>query len=66
MPTKKPDVDPYAAAESLRAALTEAGIVLPFLGVDIASPDLKLVDLGRVRADVAARLGEALQGGGRE
>ncbi|MFI2634729.1 hypothetical protein ACH5A2_30755 [Streptomyces collinus] len=57
------DVDPYAAVESLREALTEAGIVLPSLSVDPASPQLKLVELGRVRADVAARLAEALQRG---
>ncbi|MBZ3906594.1 hypothetical protein [Streptomyces griseiscabiei] len=66
MPTKKPDVDPYAAAESLRAALTAAGIVLPSLNVDCASPQLGLVELGRVRADVAARLAEVLQRGGQE
>ncbi|WP_327137688.1 hypothetical protein OG585_34565 [Streptomyces sp. NBC_01340] len=66
MPTKKPDVDPYAAAESLRAALTEVGIVFPSLRVHPASPQMKLVELGRVHADVAARLAEALQRGGRE
>ncbi|MEH0423539.1 hypothetical protein [Streptomyces sp. B21-083] len=66
MPTKNPDVDPLAAAESLRAALTEAGIVLPSLRVDSASPRLRLVELGRVRADVAVCLAEALQRGGRE
>ncbi|GFH36934.1 hypothetical protein [Streptomyces pacificus] len=60
------DIDPYAAVESLRAALTEAGIVLPSLRVDPASPELRLVELGRVRSDVAARLAEALQQGGRE
>ncbi|MGW0471103.1 hypothetical protein [Streptomyces coeruleorubidus] len=60
------DVDPYAAVESLREALTEAGIVLPSLSVDPASPQLKLVELARVRADVAARLAEALQRGGCE
>ena len=60
------DLDPQAAVESLRAALTENGIVLPSLGVEIASPDLKLVELGRVRADVAERLARALQQGGRE
>ncbi|MFF9862129.1 hypothetical protein [Streptomyces tendae] len=61
MATKKPEVDPYAAAESLRAALTEVGIVLPSLRVDPASPQLRLVELGRVRADVADRLARALQ-----
>ena len=60
------DVDPYAAVESLRAALTEAGIVFPSLRVDPASPELKLVELGRVRADVADRLADALRQEGRE
>ncbi|WP_033322322.1 hypothetical protein [Streptomyces yerevanensis] len=64
---KKPDVDPYAAAESLRAALWEAGrIVLPSLSVDHVSPDLKLVELGRARADVIMKLAEALRRGGGE
>ncbi|WP_073864910.1 hypothetical protein [Streptomyces sp. CB01249] len=56
-------ISPYAAVESLRRALTDAGIVLPSLGVDNASPALRLVELGRVHADVAARLAEALQRG---
>lgn len=60
------DVDPYAAVEALRAALDDAGIVLPSLRVDPASPALKLVELGRVRADVADRLAQALRRGGRE
>lgn len=60
------DLDPHAAVESLRAALTENGIVFPSLSVEFASPDLKLVELGRVRADVAERLAEALRRGGRE
>ncbi|KIF67738.1 hypothetical protein HY68_02325 [Streptomyces sp. AcH 505] len=57
-------IDPFTAMESLRAALAEVGIVLPSLSVDTASPALRLVELGRVRADVAARLAEALQRGG--
>ncbi|MEV0982501.1 hypothetical protein [Streptomyces sp. NPDC049915] len=57
------DVDPFAAVESLRAALDGAGIVLPSLAVDPAAPSLPLVDLGRVRADVALRLAHALQRG---
>ncbi|MER8027764.1 hypothetical protein ABTZ78_02130 [Streptomyces bauhiniae] len=57
------DSDPFTATESLRAALAEVGIVLPSLGVDVASPAFKLVELGRVRADVAARLADALRGG---
>lgn len=60
------DIDPFTAVESLREALAEAGIVLPSLSVDAASPELRLVELGRVRSDVAARLAEALQRGGRE
>jgi hypothetical protein len=58
-------IDPFAAAESLRAALDEAGIILPSLRVDAASPYLGLVELGRVRADVAMRLAEALRQGAR-
>ncbi|MFE5218398.1 MULTISPECIES: hypothetical protein [unclassified Streptomyces] len=57
------DVDPFAAVETLRAALDQAGIVLPSLAVDPASPALALVDLGRVRAPVAVRLAAALQRG---
>ncbi|MEU9187579.1 hypothetical protein ACKI14_23030 [Streptomyces turgidiscabies] len=60
------DIDPFTAMESLRAALAEVGIVLPSLSVDSASPALRLIELGRVRSDVAARLAEALQRGGRE
>ncbi|MEV5603259.1 hypothetical protein AB0L33_17645 [Streptomyces sp. NPDC052299] len=60
------DIDALAAMESLRGALADAGLVLPSLGVDSVSPALRLVELGRVRADVAARLAEALQRGGRQ
>ncbi|MFI5684684.1 hypothetical protein [Streptomyces sp. NPDC051636] len=60
------DVDPYVATECLRAALSRAGIVLPSLAVDAGSPALGLVELGRVRADVAMRLAEALRKGGDE
>ncbi|RZE95839.1 hypothetical protein [Streptomyces sp. SCA2-2] len=56
---------PSAAVNSLRSALTDAGLVLPSLAVDTASPHLGLVELGRVRADVAAQLAEALRNGGR-
>ncbi|CAL9545046.1 hypothetical protein [Streptomyces sp. NPDC090994] len=56
-------IDPFAAVESLRAALDEVGIVLPSLAVDPASPALRLIDLGRVRADVALRLADSLGGG---
>lgn len=58
------DIDPFTAMESLRAALAGVGIVLPSLSVDTASPALRLIELGRVRADVAARLAQALQQGG--
>jgi hypothetical protein len=54
------DADPHAAVEALKAALDKAGIVLPSLRPDDASPDLALVELGRVRADVAMRLADAL------
>lgn len=58
------EADPYAVKEHLRAALDERGIALPSLGVDAAWPDLALVELGRVRADVAMRPAEALPQGG--
>jgi hypothetical protein len=51
------------AVEVLRGALTAAGIVLPSLGADTASPDLNLIALGRVRADVALRLADVLRRG---
>jgi hypothetical protein len=57
------EVDPFTAVESLRAALDGVGIVLPSLAVDPASPTLHLIELGRVRADVAMRLARALQQG---
>ncbi|MEU0087456.1 hypothetical protein [Streptomyces sp. NPDC006274] len=67
MATKKQqDIDPFAAVESVREALSGVGIVLHSLAVDAASPQLRLVELGRVRPDVAAHLAEALQRGGRE
>ena len=67
MATKKMprDVDPHTAMESLRSALDEAGIVFPSLSVDYVSPDLRLVELGRVRADVAERLAQSLRREGR-
>ncbi|WP_079054018.1 hypothetical protein [Streptomyces graminilatus] len=63
--TTKQDIDPYAAVETLRAALGEAGIVLPSLRVDNASPDLKLIELGRIRSDIAERLAGVLRRGSR-
>ncbi|NUV60624.1 hypothetical protein [Streptomyces sp. CAI-85] len=60
-PAPDADIDPHAAVESLRAALDQAGIVLPSLSADPASPSLRLVELGRVRADVALRLAHALE-----
>lgn len=54
-------VDPHAAAETLRAALSDVGLVLPSLRVDPASPTLRLIELGRVRSDVAARVAEAIR-----
>ncbi|QES45289.1 hypothetical protein DEJ49_33670 [Streptomyces venezuelae] len=58
------EADPYMATETLRAALGEAGIIFPSLGVDFGSPYLGLVQLGCVRADVAIRLAEHLRRGG--
>jgi hypothetical protein len=55
--------DAVAAVEVLREALTAAGIVLPSLGADTASPRLNPVTLGRVRADVALQLAGAIRPG---
>lgn len=60
------DTDPFTPMEALRSALTEVDIVLPSLAVDAASPALNLVELGRVRSDVAVRPAAALRKGGRE
>ncbi|WP_125511166.1 hypothetical protein [Streptomyces sp. WAC 01529] len=59
------EADPYMATEAVRDALAEAGIVFPSLGVDYGSPHLGLVNLGRVRPDVAARLANELMRGRR-
>ncbi|WP_406502833.1 hypothetical protein [Streptomyces sp. NBC_00212] len=56
-------IDPYTATETLREALTAAGIVLPSLGTDGASPHLGLVTLGNIRADVALKLADTLRRG---
>jgi hypothetical protein len=61
MATKEQRLDTSEAMESLRSALADAGIVLPSLGIDAASPELRLVELGRVRAEVALRLAGALR-----
>ncbi|MGW3956678.1 hypothetical protein ACWEKM_38560 [Streptomyces sp. NPDC004752] len=66
MVTARDDVDFFTAVESLRSALDQARIVLPSLGVDAGSPTFGLVEPGRVRADVAMRLAEALRQGGDE
>ncbi|WP_405527762.1 hypothetical protein OG592_07985 [Streptomyces avidinii] len=66
MTTKQTTLTPSAAEEAateLRDALSEAGIVLPSLDYDIASPALNLVVLGRVRADVAVKLAEVVRRG---
>lgn len=55
--------DVTAAVEALREALTAAGIVLPSLGADQASPSLNLITLGRVRADVVFQWAEVIQRG---
>ncbi|MBT2451277.1 hypothetical protein J7F03_30255 [Streptomyces sp. ISL-43] len=66
MTTKQAKLKPSAADEAameLRDALTGAGIVLPSLDSDFASPYLNLVELGRVRADVAVKLAEVVRRG---
>ncbi|MFI6876300.1 hypothetical protein ACIBL6_23000 [Streptomyces sp. NPDC050400] len=64
--TKLQDVDPDMATESLRALLSETGIVFPSLADDRASPQLGLVVLGSIRADVAIRLADVIRREGRE
>ncbi|MBP0459791.1 hypothetical protein [Streptomyces montanisoli] len=58
--------DAAAATSVLRRALAERGIVLPSLGVDPLGPvaGVNLVELGRVRPDVAIALAGALECGG--
>jgi hypothetical protein len=61
--TQEPGTTATEAVEALREALTAAGIVLPSLGADMASPSLNLITLGRVRAEVALRLADAIRRG---
>ncbi|MER6316235.1 hypothetical protein ABT237_20980 [Streptomyces sp. NPDC001581] len=66
MATKQANLKPSAAGEAvaqLQEALAGAGIVLPSLDSDVASPYLNLVELGRVRADVAVKLAEVVRRG---
>ncbi|WP_190137128.1 hypothetical protein [Streptomyces longispororuber] len=60
------EVGPYVATEDLRDALTDVDIVLPSLGVDIGSVELRLVNLERIRPDVAVRLAAQLRRGAGE
>ncbi|WP_405773404.1 hypothetical protein [Streptomyces sp. NBC_01538] len=60
---QEPGTTAAEAVEALREALTAAGIVLPSLGADMASPSLNLITLGRVRAEVALRLADAIRRG---
>ncbi|WP_405789492.1 hypothetical protein [Streptomyces sp. NBC_01367] len=65
MAIKQTNVKPTAdeAVAQLQEALAGAGIVLPSLDRDFASPYLSLVELGRVRADVAMKLAEVVRRG---
>ncbi|MFI6361022.1 hypothetical protein ACIBJF_53130 [Streptomyces sp. NPDC050743] len=58
---QKRDVDPVHGSGSPANSPDKVGVVFPSLRVDPASPVLKLVELGRVRADVAERLAYALR-----
>ncbi|MFF4182207.1 hypothetical protein ACFYZ9_03370 [Streptomyces sp. NPDC001691] len=60
---KQGKIEAADAVEALREALTTAGIVLPSLGADAGSPYLNLISLGRVRADVALQLADAIRRG---
>lgn len=42
-PRERNDVDPHTALETLKAALSDAGLVLPSLRVVPASPTLRLI-----------------------
>ncbi|WP_269853525.1 hypothetical protein [Streptomyces sp. RPT161] len=53
------------AVAKLRDALAAAGITLPSLGADAASPYLSLIQLGRVNADVALKLADVISRGAR-
>ncbi|MFI2435736.1 hypothetical protein [Streptomyces sp. NPDC018693] len=57
------NVDPHTATETLRAAMSDVGLVLPSLRLGPASPTLRLIELGRGRSDVAARLAGAIRRG---
>ncbi|WP_369251236.1 hypothetical protein [Streptomyces sp. R41] len=54
--------DAVEEVEVLRGR-TAAGVVLPSLAADQASPSLNLITLGRVRADVALRLADLIRRG---
>ncbi|MFF5564014.1 hypothetical protein ACFY7Z_18215 [Streptomyces sp. NPDC012623] len=60
------DIAPFVAIQSLRAALADVGLVLLSPSSDSASPALRLIELGRSRADVVSRPAEALQRRGHE
>jgi hypothetical protein len=58
------NVAPHAAAETLRAALSDAGLVLPSLSEGRPCfPTPRLIELGRVRSDVAVRWPKRSDGG---
>ncbi|TJZ41461.1 hypothetical protein FCH28_37155 [Streptomyces piniterrae] len=63
--SKTPQLTAAKAVEELRTALAGADIRLPSLTCDAASPDLNLVDLGRVSAQVAVALADVVRRGTR-
>lgn len=59
----KPKVRADVATAELREALAMAGITMPSLGIENASPNLELVALGCIRVDVALKLAEVIRNG---
>lgn len=59
----KPKVRADVATAELREALAMAGITMPSLGIENASPNLELVALGCIRVDVAFKLAEVIRNG---
>jgi hypothetical protein len=59
------DADPEDAVRDLAVALETAGITLPSLGVETGHPNerILLVELGRVRPDVAIALAAVIRRG---
>ncbi|MFF2653203.1 hypothetical protein [Streptomyces sp. NPDC058045] len=60
--------DSEAAVKELRGALDRAAVTIPSLGVDFGAftYDQPLVELGRIRPDIALRLAEVISRGAKQ